>query len=109
MKRLIQFPLEDGSYILVEVDKPESEDSIGRIGRQEDLLQKAEQTFETALEGIKPIANTIINKLRTLNQPANEVEVKFGIKMSAEAGAIIASASIEGNYEITLKWKQKSV
>ncbi|MFB2768544.1 CU044_2847 family protein [Pelatocladus sp. BLCC-F211] len=107
MKRLIQFPLEDGSYILVEVEQPESEDSIGRIGREEDILLKTEQTFETALERVKPIANTIINKLRSLNQPADEVQVKFGIKMSAEAGAIIASASVEGNYEITLKWNQK--
>ena len=106
MKRLIQFPMEDGSYILVEVDQPETEDSLSRIGRADDLLQKTEQTFESALDRVKPIANTIINKLRSLNQPADEVEVKFGIKMSAEAGAIIASAGVEGNYEITLKWKQ---
>lgn len=107
MKRLIQFPLEDGSYILVEIEESEPEESVGRIGRQEDILQKTEQTFETALDRIKPIANTIISKLRSLNQPADEVEVKFGIKMNAAAGAIIASASVEGNYEITLKWNQK--
>jgi hypothetical protein len=106
VKRLVQFPLEDGSYILVEIDEPESEEGLRRIGRGEDILLKTEQTFETALERIKPIANTIINKLHQLNQPADEVEVKFGIKMSAEAGAIIASASVEGNYEITLKWKK---
>jgi hypothetical protein len=35
------------------------------------------------------------------------VEVKFGIKMSGELGAIIASGSGEVNYEITLKWKRE--
>jgi hypothetical protein len=109
VKRLVQFPLEDGTYIIVEVEQPETDESIRRISRGEDILLKTEQSFEAALERVKPIANTIINKLRSLNQPADEVEVKFGIKMSAEAGAIIASASIEGNYEITLKWKQGSV
>jgi hypothetical protein len=106
VKRLIEFPLESGGYVLVEVTESEASDSLGRIGREDELLQKSQQTFEAALDGIKPIASTLINKLRSLNQPADEVQVKFGLKMSAEAGAVIASASIEGNYEITLKWSR---
>jgi hypothetical protein len=41
--------------------------------------------------------------VRSLNEPADEVEVKFGLKMSAELGAIVASGTAEANYEITLK------
>ncbi len=108
MKRLVEFPLEDGSSILVEVEQPESKSSVGRVSREDELMQKAQSTFEAALDRVKPIAGTMINKLRSLNEPADEVEVKFGIKMSAEAGAIIAAASMEGNYEITLKWKRET-
>jgi hypothetical protein len=36
------------------------------------------------------------------------VEVKFGVKMSAELGAVIASGNGEVNYEITLKWNRES-
>jgi hypothetical protein len=107
VKRLVEFLLEDGSTILVEVDQPEQKSGVGRISREDEMMLKAQQTFEKALERVKPIAGTIINKLRSLNEPADEIEVKFGIKMSAEAGAIIAAASVEGNYEITLKWKQQ--
>ncbi len=106
MKRLVEFPLEDGNSIFVEVDEPLSASIDDRIGISNEVAQKAKQSFECAISTIQPVANAIITKVRSLNQPADEVEVKFGLKMSAELGAIIASGNAEGNYEITLKWKQ---
>ncbi len=106
MKHLVEFPLEDGDSILVEVDEPLSGAIDDRIGISDEIAQKAKQSFESAISKIQPVANAIIAKVRSLNEPADEVEVKFGLKMSAELGAIIASGNAEGNYEITLKWKQ---
>jgi hypothetical protein len=67
---------------------------------------KAQQSFEEALDKIKPVASTLISKLRGLNTPADEVEVKFGLKLTADAGAIFTSVGGEVSYEITLKWNQ---
>lgn len=106
MKRIVEFPLENGDSILVEVDEPALIDD--RIGLRDEVVQKATQTFESALDKVKPVANVILNKIRNLHQPADEVEVKFGIKISAELGAVVASGSGEVNYEITLKWKRES-
>ncbi len=103
MKRIVEFPLENGDSILVEVDE-----SSDRIGLGDEIAEKAQKTFESALNAIKPVANTVINKVRSLNEPADEVQVKFGIKMTAGLGAVIASGNGEVNYEITLKWKQES-
>ena len=111
MARLVAFPLEDGTSIYIEVDeklpmpKPKPEDEL--IGRTDEIAAKASKKFEDALNAIKPVANAVINKVKSLNEPADEVGVKFGIKMSAELGAIIASGSGEVNYEITLKWDNK--
>ncbi|MBD1919892.1 hypothetical protein H6F77_02005 [Microcoleus sp. FACHB-831] len=104
--KIVEFELESGESIFVEVKDTEQTD--GRIGLGDDLIEKAHGTFESALEKVKPVANTIINKLRNLNQPADEVEVKFGLKMTAQAGAIVAGFSGDANYEITLKWKRDS-
>jgi hypothetical protein len=103
LKRIVEFLLENGGSVLVEVNESTTIDD--RIGIRDEVLQKASQTFESALDNIKPIANAILAKVRNLNQPADEVEVKFGIKISAELGAVVASGSGEVNYEITLKWK----
>ncbi len=52
------------------------------------------------------MASTIISKLRDLDTPADQVEVKFGLKLTADAGAIFTSVGGEVSYEITLKWSQ---
>jgi Trypsin-co-occurring domain 1 len=104
MSELAEFSLEDGTTFLVEIEEPESP-TIERVALPSGkMIVKAQQTFEKALDGIKPVASTIISKLKDLNTPADEVEVKFGIKLTADAGAVFTSIGGEVNYEITLKW-----
>ncbi len=105
MKQLVEFPLADGGSILVEVDAPEG----GRLvpaSRGGETVAKAQQTFEAALDKVRPAASAIIAKLRALHDPPDEIEVEFGLKMSAEAGAFIAAAGVEANYKVTLTWKR---
>jgi hypothetical protein len=111
MKRIVEFPLEDGDSIFVEVDEPAQTDSrIGipddRIGISDRIFQKSTQSFESAFKSVKPIANAILDKVNNLNQPADEVEVKFGIRITAGLKAVVASGDSEVNYEITLKWNR---
>ncbi len=108
MKRMIEFPLEDGSTILVEVDEPEPQDGIVQAARPDEVFQKAQQTFEQALDTVKPAASTIIKKLRSLQDPPHEIEVEFGLKMNAQVGAFVAAAGIDANYTVTLKWKREA-
>jgi len=107
MKRLIEFPLENGNSILVEVDEPEPEGGVVKAARPGEIAAKATQTFEAALEKVKPAAAAIISKLRDLADPPDEMEVEFGLKLSADAGAFLASAGAEANYTVTLTWKRE--
>ena len=107
MKRLIEFPLEDGGSIVVEVDEPELPGGVVRAARPGEVVEKARQSFEAAMERIRPVAGTLIAKLRGLHDPPDEVEVEFGLKMNAEAGAVLAAAGAEANYKVTLTWKRE--
>ena len=104
MNSLIEFPLEDGSSIWVEVRDTETGGLVPAA--RGDLTARAAQTFESALERVRPAAQAIIQKLRDLPDTPDEVEVEFGLKLSAEAGAIIAAGGVEANYRVTLKWKK---
>jgi hypothetical protein len=105
VKRLIEFSLGDGNTILVEVEEPQASDrGQTLVSRHGKMVAQAKQSFEEAIDKIKPVAETIITKLRDLSELPDEVEVKFGVKMSAEAGVVLTSAGVEANYEITLKW-----
>jgi hypothetical protein len=109
MIRLVEFPLEDGTTILVEIDEPE-QGGLVKVSRAGDAIAKAQQTLEKALEKVKPAAQSIILQLRKLHDAPDEIEVAFGLKLSAEAGAVLASAGAEANYTVTLKWvKEREV
>ncbi len=102
MTHLVEFPIEGGDSIFVEVEESTSQQVDDRIGIGDDVVEKAKQSFEQAIAKIEPVANAIINKVRNLNQPADEVEVKFGLKMSAELGAVIASGKTELNIALAI-------
>ena len=106
-KTLAEFSLEDGSKVLVEVEEPESS-GVERVGFSSGrLVVKAGLTFEDALARVMPMTNNIIKQLRRLETPADELEIKFGLKLNAEVGVILTSVGGgEANYEITLKFKQ---
>lgn len=106
MKRLIEFPLEGGGVILVEVDGAEPTGSRVRGASPAEIAEKARQTFETSLERIKPAAAAIVAKIRELSDKPEQIEVEFGIKLSAEAGVVIASTGVEANFKVTLLWKR---
>ena len=106
MKRFVEFPLEDGGTIVVEVNEPEGERGSRRAARgSEEEPERAPQTFEHALSKIRPATEKVITTLRGLIQKPDEIEMEFGFSLSAGAGVIIASASTQANYRVTLRWK----
>jgi hypothetical protein len=106
MKRLIEFPLEGGGSVWVEVEEPDPPGGVVRAANPREMMAKAGQTFEDALDKIKPAANVLIARLRGLSDPPDEMAVQFGLKLSAEAGAVVAATGAEANYTVTLTWKR---
>ena len=47
---------------------------------------KASQTFEESIERIRPVAASLIAKMRNIGDPPDEVSIDFGLNMSAKAG-----------------------
>jgi hypothetical protein len=88
--------------IIIEVDLPESGIERAGIG---DQIVKAKERFGDALEQIRPVAQKVYSKPGNLS--ADEIGVEFGIKLSAQAGTIIASADTEANFTMSLTWKRE--
>jgi hypothetical protein len=107
MKRLVEFPIQDGEVILVEVDDVEYSDSTTRRGLSPSgVTERAKVSFEEALDQAQPVAAVLMDKLRSLGP--DEATIEFGMKLSADVGAILASASSEAHYKVTLKWQKAS-
>ncbi len=108
MKRLIEFSLEDGESMLIEVESDDEGGGLVPASRGmrggPSVAEKATMSFQEAMDKVKPAAEVIIKKLRSLSDQPDEVEVEFGLKLTAEAGAVLAAAGIEANYTVKLKW-----
>lgn len=102
MKHLVSFPLEEGGSIVIEIDEPETGGTV-RAGR-EGTIEKAKETFEEALNKVLPATKTVVEKLRDMTSKPDEIEVTFGINLSTQAGAFIASATAQANFGVTMRW-----
>lgn len=110
MARLAKFVLPDGSSIVAEVDDESFDTSRvmrgGAIASSE-IVVKANESFETALDRVRWAAEGLLDRLTSLASPPDEVEVEFGVKLNAETGAVIAKAATEANFKINLKWTRE--
>ena len=107
MGRLVAFPSASGGTILVEMaEGPEATTAVVTRGLDSvAVLDRAGQTFEAALGRIQPAVQGVIDQMLSLVQRPDEVCVKFGLDLHAEAGAFIAAASTTANFTVTLTWR----
>jgi hypothetical protein len=112
MSRLVEFPSESGEAILVEVKEGELGGETRRGLSPSVVVERAQTSFEEALDKARPMATSLVRKLRDIGaaagNPPDEVQVEFGIVLNAEAGAILASASAGANYKVTMTWKRQA-
>jgi hypothetical protein len=105
MSRIVEFPAQAAGRVVIEIDDEVAGPTLAAAGPGE-IAGKARVTFEQAAGTIREIAGEILVQLTGLGFEA--VTVELGIKFSAEVGAIVAKTASEGNFKITIDWKQAS-
>ncbi|MFL6118369.1 CU044_2847 family protein [Actinophytocola sp.] len=98
----VRFPLASGGSVLVEIETPPG---VAHAGRASGVLREARTTFERTLGEVRDAAAAALAQFTAMSRTPDEVELKFGIKLDAEAGAIIARTGIQGQFEVKLKWR----
>jgi Trypsin-co-occurring domain 1 len=107
MTKLVRFDAGDGATVLIEVEEVASGDIKPVARKPGELAAQARQTLSEAIDGIAPMIRTLKRQFNEMTDPEDEVEVKFGVKLSGEIDAVVAKMGSEATYEVTLKWKNK--
>jgi hypothetical protein len=77
---------------------------IGARARTTSLLKDRRNDIETAVREASTIVQDSASKLDDkVGWHVASIEAKFGLVLTAEAGAIISRASAEASFEITIK------
>jgi hypothetical protein len=102
VSELVRFQNADGDELIVEVD----EDLYGsqRVSRDENGIVTAANRLEQALQSAAPALQSVARTVRAM--APDEHEIEFGLKLSAEAGAIVAKTAAEGHFTVKLRWSR---
>lgn len=104
MSRYVEFTLPDGSTVVIESD--EGDTGVVKAGVDE-ILERAQTTFERAIENARQAALVIVDKMRNLHHSPDEMEITFGVKASAELkNLVVAKAGLEASYNVKLTWRK---
>ncbi|MGW4324989.1 CU044_2847 family protein [Nocardia sp. NPDC004573] len=100
MSELLRFPTGADGMVVVEADP--SDTGVQRVGRGG--VVEVKRRFEDALADIQHAAAAALAVFRDGELKPDGVELEFGIKLNAEAGAVIAKTSLEGHLTVKLSW-----
>jgi hypothetical protein len=101
---LVEFPTGrgDGETVIVELGDEQLAGFSPAAVSPGEVAAQATASLQDALDHLMPTVQTIGDRLKRLSP--DECSVALGVKLTAEAGVIVAKAAGEANFTITLKW-----
>jgi hypothetical protein len=106
MPDLVQFDLDDAGHRSVMVLALDDEPGTQRAGRGLDAVRRASETLESALAHARDAADVALRQFQDLATRPDEVELEFGVILTAEAGAVLARSTAEAHLTVRLAWKK---
>lgn len=104
MPGLARMPLEGGGAILLEaVEGPPESDGPVKAGRVGDAVRDLPRTLQESLVPVRETARAVLDQLRQAGP--REVEVEFGVDLSAKAGAVITSGETAFHLKVRVVWE----
>jgi hypothetical protein len=101
---IVAVRLADGTQIFAEVEAENGLRGAAAVGGRD----ARDLDFKGALANVRSAAVELLDTVRSIAEPPDECEITFGIKLNAQAGAIIAKASAEANFTVKLQWSRRS-
>jgi hypothetical protein len=132
MSRVIEMPLADGGSVLIEAydtsgvqpsTSTSTDTSAGSgagttmrggqsalgpltrgLGNGEPLVERGAKTLEQSVAAISPALRAVLEELRRVSTDLTQIELEVGLKLTGEAGMVLARAGAEANFQVHLTW-----
>ena len=107
-----EFEIDPNAQILIDFSQPGVQPVSGvmRMGPEklDDLAEKSQKALNRAMSTVYQMAQQVTATMKALPPVdlPNNVEIEFGLKLDAEAGAYIVKSGIEATIRVTLAWER---
>ncbi|MEU1457243.1 CU044_2847 family protein [Streptomyces avermitilis] len=98
----VRVPLDGGGEILFEAE-PVFDGPV-KAGRIADAVRELPQTLQQSLTPVRETACAVLHQLRQAGP--DEVEVEFGLDLSAQAGAVITRGESAVHLKVRVLWSR---
>ncbi|WP_317621052.1 CU044_2847 family protein [Streptomyces sp. CBMA123] len=97
--------VDGGAQNVVRVEvSPVGEDGLVRVARPGQVMARATRSLGEMVTGIRPVAQSFVDGFRGMAHAPDELNLEFGLSLSAEADVIISSTAAQANFKVSLTW-----
>ena len=98
---------EGAEVILVEITGPTAGPELAATPT-EVVKRAAKALGELVDEQLKPVASAVVQSVRSMAHPPAETTIEFGLRLDAEARFVVAGATAEASFKVTMTWRHPS-
>jgi hypothetical protein len=103
--RFVEVPVSSGGSVTVEVEDAGGGRAMRGGGDGAALIERSEKTLEESLGGIGDALQHIVSELRHAPEVTG-VDVELGLRLTGEAGFVVAKAGAEANFRVLVRWER---
>nr|WSZ99207.1 hypothetical protein OH820_29210 [Streptomyces sp. NBC_00857] len=101
----LSVPFEDGEVFVVELSDEQGSGVI-RASRGEEIFATSTDTFESGMARVQRVAATMLERLADLPRKPDHIRAEFGLRVTAEAGLVVAKGSGDAHIKLELEWSR---
>lgn len=100
----------DGEALPIQPEAPSNDSPFTtdphQVGRQGDG-PRIQEKVEDSIDRIRHFGALALERLADMPKRPDKVTVEIAVKVSAEAGVVIAKCATEANFKIAMEWSRK--
>ncbi|NNN37956.1 hypothetical protein HLK59_48150 [Streptomyces sp. S3(2020)] len=77
---------------------------IGRP-RPAETVAGAADTLRAAVDRVRPAVQDVVESLRAMPRRPDRITLEFGVKVTAEAGVVLARTAAEAHFSVGVEWE----
>ncbi len=104
MSRLIEVAVASGESITVEVEDAAGGPRMRGGERPAELIERSGRTLEEGLGAVAPALRAVLAEVRGVSNDLSEIKLEVGLKLTGEAGMVLARAGAEAHFVVHLTW-----
>lgn len=108
MTKYVEVPVSADGSVTIEVEDLDGGRTMRGGGGGAQLVEQSTHTLQESLHGLSDALQDIVGELRHASE-VKRIEVELGLKLTGEAGFVVAKFGGEANFRVQVRWEPPDI